>query len=243
MEPTQLTVEEIENEVADVDDLDTLQDALSAEEDGDDRTTAKDAIVARIDEVTATDGGDDDESSSDDDEQEEREEIETEVVEDVEEGVQIVEMDVDRDQDEELEGLIPDGYVGYDVQAHDVEDYTRTVQVEWQEPPVFTAPWEEVPKQLRNRLAFAQELLGDDTEVGFTEQELDGGYDPEGDTIVFSEAGLRTGQDRDHKTQWMHKIATLLGDEFEVSMDTQLEVMGNVEYDGISNALDHQLEG
>jgi electron transfer flavoprotein alpha subunit len=60
------TVEEIEDDVRTIEDPGELSDLLSAEEDGKDRTTAKEVIRARIDEVAeATDGGEDTDDADD----------------------------------------------------------------------------------------------------------------------------------------------------------------------------------
>lgn len=61
-----LTVSELREEVADIDDPDELESMLTAEKDGKDRVTAKDAIKERLDEVDEDaeheDDGDDGES-------------------------------------------------------------------------------------------------------------------------------------------------------------------------------------
>lgn len=68
VDPTEHTVEQLKDEIASVDDPDALQEILDAEEDGENRTSAKEAIERRLDEVEADDGngsGDSDESGGD----------------------------------------------------------------------------------------------------------------------------------------------------------------------------------
>ena len=70
LDPNEYTVDELEDKLAAVDDPAELDATLAAEESGQDRTTAKDAIQARIDEVQADVEGEAGEATDDDHEEE-----------------------------------------------------------------------------------------------------------------------------------------------------------------------------
>ncbi|WP_327052473.1 electron transfer flavoprotein subunit alpha/FixB family protein [Halomicrococcus gelatinilyticus] len=70
IDPGERTVEELEAEVKTVEDPGALDDLLSAEEEGEDRTTAKEAIQARIDELDAETEGDEESDEAADEEAE-----------------------------------------------------------------------------------------------------------------------------------------------------------------------------
>lgn len=103
--------------------------------------------------------------------------------------------------------------------------------------------WEEAPHQIETRLAFMQELLDRtdaDRSVTFGAAP-DGGIWEEDGELVFTETSLRTGQQRDHKTQWMHLLINELRSRGEeIPEAAALELLGDVEYEGLSSTLDHQ---
>ncbi|KTG10950.1 gas vesicle synthesis family protein [Haloprofundus marisrubri] len=72
LDPTEHTVDELEDELQEIDDQATLRDAYEAEQSGEDRSSAKEAIRRRLDEVAegepqpeADGSGDEDEDESD----------------------------------------------------------------------------------------------------------------------------------------------------------------------------------
>lgn len=66
IDPTERTVDELRKDVQDVDDPDELRDILDAEENGDDRKSAKEAIERRIEECEESDESETDDGSDGD---------------------------------------------------------------------------------------------------------------------------------------------------------------------------------
>lgn len=248
IDPTDMTADEVQDEIADVEDADTLDEIFAAEKDGDNRKTVKAAIASRKSELQ--DEGDDPDAAEGEAD-EEAEDDESEDYSPPSARGNKVRLEFEEDpSDEDILDEGPEDAVAFEqAEADTGPDGTVYVTGEFVVPTEVTmndpeAVEDEVGYSLSRRLAFAQELVdrassSDVSRIDYTDAPGAPDYEAESGVLTFTEAGLRTGQDRDHKTQWMHKVASIVGDEAGVELDVQLEVLGEIEYDGISATLGH----
>lgn len=248
IDPTDMTADEVQDAIQDVETEDELDEIFAAEKDGDNRKTVKAAIASRKSDLQ--DEGEDPDAAEGE-ANDEAEESEDDSYSPPSARGNKVRLEFDEDpSDEDILAEGPEDAVAFEqAEADTGPDGTVYVTGEFVVPTEVTMndPEEledEVGYSLSRRLAFAQELVdrsssSDVSRIDYTDAPGAPDYEAESGVLTFTEAGLRTGQDRDHKTQWMHKVASIVGDEAGVDLDTQLEVMGEIEYDGISATLGH----
>lgn len=255
--PTELSVDELEEQLQNIEDADELDAIFQAEKEGENRKTAKAQIASRKSELndTKTDGeAEGKEAELDTDEED------TPAIEDVStngrfnaDETEVFEFDPDTTEDEvhaTIEDQLGDDVQDYAVLEVNEGDELYEVVVGYELPTTVNV--QEDPEALEDlagysisrRVAFAQELIDRTgspaaSTVSYTDDESADPVTEKSGVITFTRAGVETGQDRDHKTQWMHLVASTLGDLADVPMDVQLEVLGDIEYDGITATLGH----